>query len=44
MHSQGKANNLNIDLTSQIYQSIDFDQINFDLIYSQKNLIFLMIN
>lgn len=36
MHSQGKANNLNIDLTSQIYQSIDFDQINFDLIYSQK--------
>ncbi|ENU2712517.1 hypothetical protein ACT2V5_001801, partial [Campylobacter coli] len=34
MHSQGKANNLNIDLTSQIYQSIDFDQINFDLIYS----------
>lgn len=36
MHSQGKANNLNIDSTSQIYQSIDFDQINFDLIYSQK--------
>ncbi|BEK37722.1 hypothetical protein B11476_14250 [Campylobacter coli] len=36
MHSQGKANNLSIDFTSQIYQNIHFDQVHFDLIWNQK--------